>query len=211
MEMSFEVAAEARTDLGTSATRRLRKTGKFPAVIYGGSQDALPITLDHNTMIHALENEAFYSHSLIVSLDNEETQVLLRDIQRHPFRQEIMHMDFLRVDDNQTIHTNVPLHFVGEDQSPAAKVGSKFSHLMVEIEINCMVKNLPEFVEVDLSGAEAEQIFHLSDLVLPEGVTLRSFDEDHNHAVVIAEKPKAAQEDDDASEPEAGAEADTES
>ena len=205
MEMSFEVAAEARTDVGTSATRRLRKTGKIPATIYGGNDNPQSITLDHNAMFHALENEAFYSHTLVIALDNKKTQVLLRDIQRHPFKQEIMHVDFLRVNDNQVIHTHVPLHFIGEEQSPAAKMGSKFSHLMVEIEVTCMVKNLPEFVEIDLSKAEVEQIFHLSDLILPEGVSLRSFDEEHNHTVVIAEKPKSAtvEEDDTSSETEA--------
>lgn len=198
MEVSFELDAESRADLGKGATRRLRKSGKIPAIIYGGSDAPKTIYLDHNDVEHKLEHEAFYSHTLTMNVDGKTSQVLLRDIQRHPFKSLIMHMDFLRVTQDQKIHTQVPLHFIGESESPAARAGSKFSHLMNEVEINCQVKNLPEFIELDLSSAEPEQIYHLSDLKLPEGVELRHFDDEHDHAVVAAEKPKGKSAADDA-------------
>jgi large subunit ribosomal protein L25 len=192
----FNLDASARTDLGKGASRRLRREDKVPGIIYGGEEAPVSITLAHNKLFQASEFEAFYSHVLILNVDGKATEVLVKDMQRHPFKPKIMHIDFQRVIAGQDVHTNVPLHFVNEEKSAAVKAGGIAEHHVTEIEVTCPAKDLPEFIEVDMAAVEMGQTLHLSDLTLPAGVTsveLGKDDEAHNLAVVtVKPAPKAA-------------------
>jgi large subunit ribosomal protein L25 len=173
--MQFEFTAFARTQEGRGASRRMRRTGKAPGIVYGGAATPQPIELDHNALFHALRNEAFHASILTMKLDGAATKVLLRDVQMHPFKNEILHVDFQRIDENRRIHMKVPLHFANEDVSPAVKIsGALVSHVLNDINIACLPKDLPEFVEVDLSNLAVGQSLHASGLKLPPGVTLVS-------------------------------------
>jgi large subunit ribosomal protein L25 len=192
----FNLDASARTDLGKGASRRLRREDKVPGIIYGGEEAPASIMLAHNKLFQASEFEAFYSHVLILNVDGKATEVLVKDMQRHPFKPKIMHIDFQRVIAGQDVHTNVPLHFVNEEKSAAVKAGGIAEHHVTEIEVTCPAKDLPEFIEVDMAAVEMGQTLHLSDLTLPAGVTsveLGKDDEAHNLAVVtVKPAPKAA-------------------
>jgi large subunit ribosomal protein L25 len=169
--MQFEFTAFARTDEGRGACRRMRRGGKAPGIVYGGTVAPQPIELDHNALFHALRNEAFHSSILTMKIDDATTQVLLRDVQMHPFKNEILHVDFQRIDENRKIHMKVPLHFVNEDASPAVKEsGALVSHVVNELNIVCLPKDLPEFIEVDLSTLAVGQSLHVSGLKLPAGL-----------------------------------------
>lgn len=171
--MQFEFVAFPRTQEGRGASRRMRRAGKAPGIVYGGSAAPQPIELDHNALFHALRNEAFHSSILTMKLDGAAAKVLLRDVQMHPFKNEILHVDFQRVDENRKIHVKVPLHFVNEEASPAVKLsGALVSHVQNEIHITCLPKDLPEFVEVDLSTLTVGQSLHVSGVKLPAGVAL---------------------------------------
>ena len=172
---SIEFTAFPRATEGRGASRRMRRQGKTPGVVYGGTIEPAPIELDHNALVHALRNEAFHSSILTMKLDGAATKVLLRDVQMHPFRAEVLHVDFQRVDENRKIHMKVPLHFVNEAVSPAVKVqGAIISHVMTELAIVCLPKDLPEFIEVDLSDLETGHSLHVSGVKLPSGVTAES-------------------------------------
>lgn len=202
MDNQFQITAEPRSDLGTAFSRRLRRAGRVPAVIYGGGQPNTAITLDHNDTIHHLEKEAFHSHVLTVDVGGRSEQVVLRDVQMHPYKRLVMHLDFLRVSADRKLRMMVPVHFVGEDVAPGVKLGGGVvSHLMPEIEIECLAKDLPEFIAVDISGLELDQALHLSDLKLPAGVSIPALALGHDHdlPVVAIHAPRAG-------EPEAGAE-----
>jgi len=169
---TIEFTAFPRATEGRGASRRLRKSGRAPGVVYGGTVAPTPIALDHNALIHALRNEAFHSSILTMKLDGSGTQVLLRDVQMHPFRHEILHVDFQRIDQNRRIHMKVPLHFVNEAVSPAVKEhGAVVSHVMNELDISCLPKDLPEFIEIDLSTLDVGHSLHVSGVKLPAGVT----------------------------------------
>lgn len=173
MENLFEVQAEARTDEGKGASRRLRHAGKVPAVVYGAEQEPVSVSLDHNQFIRHLAEEAFYAHILTLVVDGKKNQVVLKDLQRHPANDnKIIHADFLRVDSKHAMTMTVPLHFLGEDVAPGVKDGGKVSHLFTEVEVSCLPQDLPEFVEVDLSNLELDGAIHLSELTLPKGVSL---------------------------------------
>ena len=168
----MKVIAFARNEQGTGASRRLRIAGQTPGIIYGGTNAPINIKLDHNALYHALKKEAFHSSILDLELDGKAEQVLLRDFQMHAFKQLVLHIDFQRVDASQKIHVKVPLHFTNADISPAVKLSSGIiSHVMSELDVTCLPKDLPEFVEVDLSLIEVGNSIHLSDLTLPVGVT----------------------------------------
>jgi len=170
--MHFEFTAFPRTTEGRGASRRMRRTGKAPGIVYGGAVAPQPIELDHNALFHALRNEAFHASILTMKLDGAATKVLLRDVQMHPFKNEILHVDFQRIDENKKIHMKVPLHFVNAQESPAVKLaGAIISHIATELNISCLPKDLPEFIEVDLSALEAGKSIHVSELKLPSGVT----------------------------------------
>jgi large subunit ribosomal protein L25 len=203
--MQFEFTAFARTQEGRGASRRMRRTGKAPGIVYGGAAAPQPIELDHNALFHALRNEAFHASILTMKLDGAATKVLLRDVQMHPFKNEILHVDFQRIDENRRIHMKVPLHFANEDVSPAVKIsGALVSHVLNDINIACLPKDLPEFVEVDLSNLAVGQSLHASGLKLPSGVTLVSHGK-LDPVVATAVMPRAHTETEEAAATETAA------
>ncbi|OUR65607.1 50S ribosomal protein L25/general stress protein Ctc [Methylophaga sp. 42_25_T18] len=173
MENLFEVQAELRTDEGKGASRRLRHAGKVPAIIYGGDDAPVSLSLDQNKFIRHLAEEAFYAHILEIVIDGKKHQAVLKDLQRHPASDlRIMHADFLRIDSKHAMTMTIPLHFIGEDVAPGVKEGGLVAHLMTDVEVSCLPKDLPEYIEVDVSAVEMDASIHLSELVLPNGVTL---------------------------------------
>jgi len=210
MSISFNLEAEVRTDLGKGASRRLRHTEKFPAVVYGAGKDPVSLTLDHKKFLHNLENEAFYSHILTLSVGGKDEQVVLKDLQRHPAKIAVMHADFLRVSANEKLHMNVPLHFMNADECPGAKEGGLVTHSMTDVEVACLPKDLPEFLEVDCSALELDHSLHMSDITLPAGVEVveLSHGEGHDQPIAACHMTRGAQDDDeeDTAAPEAAAE-----
>lgn len=172
MAISFVINAEPRADSGKGASRRLRQTGKVPAIMYGGGKDPESLTLSHNELLRNLQHEAFYSHILTVKMNGKDTRAVLRDIQRHPGKPLIMHMDLQRINESEKLKMHVPLHFLGEDTAPGIKAGGMVSHEMSEVHIECLPKDLPEYIEVDVSAFEIGDALHLSDIKVPETVTL---------------------------------------
>lgn len=170
----MKVVATTRSAQGTSASRRLRLTGKVPGIVYGSTDAPIPIELDHNDLFHALRKEAFHSSILDLEVDGgAANSVLLRDVQMHPFKQQVLHIDFQRVAANEKIHVRVPIHYINAETSPAVKMSANvISHVMNDIEVICLPKDLPEFIEIDLGALEAQGAVHVSDLKLPEGVTV---------------------------------------
>ena len=168
----MKFVAFPRTEQGSGASRRLRRAGQTPGIVYGGTGAPLNIALDHNALFHALKKEAFHSSILDMEFEGKAEKVLLRDFQMHAYKQLVLHVDFQRVDPNQKIHMKVPLHFVKADVSPVVKLsGGVISHVVNELDISCLPKDLPEFIEVDLSTMQAGTSLHVSDLKLPSGVT----------------------------------------
>ena len=167
----MKFVAFERTKQGTGASRRLRITGRTPGIVYGGSGEPLLIELDHNALWHAIKKEAFHSSVLDMELAGKESKVLLRDVQMHPYKQLILHIDFQHVDANTKLHMKVPLHFKGQEESTAFKLDHcLITHVLNEIDVSCLPKDLPEFVEVDLSGLKKGASLHLADIKLPAGV-----------------------------------------
>ena len=198
-EAIFNLEAQVRTDLGKGASRRLRHADKVPAILYGADKEPVSLTLAHNKLMQAQEFEAFYSHVLTLDVDGEKVEALVKDMQRHPYKPKILHVDFLRVDASKAVHTNVPVHFINEETAPAIKTqGGHAEHPVNEIEVSCLPSQLPEFIEVDLTNVELGQTLHLSDITLPEGVSSIELakGESHDLAVVTikAAKGKAADE-----------------
>ena len=167
----MKFVAFERSKQGTGASRRLRITGRTPGIVYGGTGEPMPIELDHNALWHAIKKEAFHASILDMELNGNTSKVLLRDLQMHPFKQLILHADFQRVDANTMLHMKVPLHFSGEDVSPAVKLDAcLINHVANELEIACLPANLPEFIAVDLSGLKKGTSLHVNDVPLPAGV-----------------------------------------
>jgi large subunit ribosomal protein L25 len=167
---NIEFTAFPRNTEGRGASRRMRRAGKAPGIVYGGTVAPTPIELDHNALFHALRGEAFHSSILTMKLDGGSSKVLLRDVQMHPFRNEILHVDFQRVDENKKIHMKVPLHFVNGEQSPAVKLSAAIiSHVTTDLDIACLPKDLPGFIEIDLSALEVGHALHVSSVKLPPG------------------------------------------
>ncbi len=189
----MKVIATSRSAQGTGASRRLRIAGRVPAIVYGGEATPASIELDHNTLYHALRKEAFHSSILELEVDGKGAEkVLLRDVQMHPFRQLVLHVDFQRISANTKIHVKVPLHFVNADLSPAVKMSAAVvSHVLTELDVTCLPGQLPEFIEVDLTTLVAGSSIHLNDITLPEGVSAVSHE---NPVVVLAKVPAGAVE-----------------
>ncbi|OUS11494.1 50S ribosomal protein L25/general stress protein Ctc [Gammaproteobacteria bacterium 53_120_T64] len=206
--VDFALNAKARSDVGKGASRRLRRLDNLiPAIIYGLGKTPENISLANNELSHALANEAFYSHIISISLDGSAQDVILKDVQRHPAKQEILHLDFLRIDRSQKLHTRVPLHFINEDACHGVKVeGGQISHNENDLEIECLPDNLPEYLEIDMSEVTLGQTLHISDIKLPEGVAsvALSHGEDHDLPVAAVVKSKAIEEDDVVATPEEG-------
>lgn len=187
MATSFELSAESRKDAGKGASRRLRRAGMVPAIIYGGGGEPQMLSLNHNELLRRLEDEAFYSHILTVNIDGKPVQAVLRDLHRHPARPVIMHADLQRVNPNEKLHLRVPLHFIGADVAPGVKTGGGlFIHEANEVDVSCLPKDLPEFIEVDVSGMNVGDHLHLSDLKLPAGVELTELARGEGHDLPVA-------------------------
>jgi len=191
--MQIEFKAAKRVEQGTGASRRLRRAGQLPGIIYGAGKDATPVTLDHNELYHLLRKEAFHSSVLTIDVDGDKQSVVLRDAQWHPFKQQVLHLDFQRVSADEKLHLKVPLHFINGDISPAVKLaGGMISHVLNEVDVTCLPKDLPEFVEVDLKDLQADQSIHLSELKLPAGVELVTHGEGDPVVVTVLKTGGAA-------------------
>ena len=193
MSKTHEIKVTKRELQRKGASRRLRHAGVIPAIVYGGNAEPVAISLDHNEIWLAQQNEWFYSSILDLNLDGKVQRVLLRDMQRHPFKQLIMHLDFLRVNENEKLTASVPLHFINEDTSPAGKAADiVVTHELKEVTVTCLPKDLPESIEVDLANLEAGNIIYLSDITLPKGVEIPALalGKDHDDAVVTAKHGK---------------------
>ncbi|HET7333349.1 50S ribosomal protein L25/general stress protein Ctc [Dyella sp.] len=189
MAKTHEIAAQARNDEGKGASRRLRRASFVPAVVYGAGQPAQSIQIEHNTILLAAKHEWFFSSVLDLNIDGKVQKVLVRDWQKHPFKQQMLHMDFLRINENEAIRVNVPIHFLNQEKSPAGKTaGVVISHNLNEVQISCLPKDLPEFIELDLVDLKPGDIVHLSQLKLPASVEIPELHlgVDHDVAVVTA-------------------------
>ena len=201
MSGDFTISATSRADSGKGASRRLRRLeSKVPAIVYGADKPAQQISVEFKDLVKALENEAFYSHILTLDLDGTAEQVVLKDLQRHPSKSVPMHADFLRVDTTHKLHMNVPLHFINEEKCVGVKQhGGTIAHQISEVEVVCLAKDLPEFIEVDLAAADIGTVIHLTDLSLPAGVELKALQlgEDHDLPVVSVNAPRGGSADEE--------------
>lgn len=195
----MKVIAFPRNEQGTGASRRLRRADQVPAIIYGGDKPATPITLDHNEIFHALRKEAFHASVLTLNVEGTKETVLLRDTQMHAYKLQVLHVDFQRVDATHKLHTKVPFHFVNADAAPGVKLqGGIVSHVMNELDVQCLPSQLPEFIEVDLSGLSVGQSIHVSQIKLPAGVEALTHGTDP--VIVTLTLPRGAKADEAAAE-----------
>ncbi len=208
----FELNAELRSDMGKGASRRLRRNADMvPAILYGAGRDPQPLSIAHKDLYKALENEAFFSHIITIKADGKKQEAILKDLQRHPAKDRIMHADFLRIQMDQEITVEVPLHFMNEDSCVGVKQGGgNISHNMSVLEVTCLPGDLPEFIEVDIAELDVGESIHMSELTLPQGLTIPSLQlgDDHDHVVVSVNAPKrtAGSDDDAAADDAAGGE-----
>ena len=191
----FDVVAEPRTEHGKGAMRRMRRTGRLPGIVYGAGKEPLSISLAEHTLRRQMENESFFSRILTVKVDGEEdTQAVVRALQRHPATSRVLHVDLMRVSATQKLTLVVPLHFEGEDVAPGVKMGGVVSHAVTEVEISCLPADLPEYIAVDVSAVELGAALHLSDIALPSGVELTALSHDNDLSVLNIALPRAAEE-----------------
>jgi large subunit ribosomal protein L25 len=212
MSDQFEVQAEVRQDKGKGSSRRLRRLADhIPAIIYGGNEAPQPLTLIRKDLEKSLENEAFYSHVLTINIGGKKVKAILKDLQRHPAKELVMHADFLRVDDKVAIKVHVPIHFLNEDTSVGVKTqGGMVQHQTTDIEIQCLPGDIPEFIAIDMQDVEIGQIIHLSEVALPEGVhsVALALGEDHDLAIASIIAPKGGSDEDEDAADDAAADAD---
>jgi large subunit ribosomal protein L25 len=196
---NFELDATLRTDMGKGASRRLRRTGVMPGILYGGGKEPVSLNLLHNEMMKHLKHESFYSHVLTLKVDGQVEKAVLKDLQRHPYHPTLLHADFQRVNETEKLHMHIPLHFLNESICVGVKQGGGvISKQMMEVEILCLAKDLPEFIEVDLANVQLGHIVHLSDLQLPEGVELVALshgDSEHDLPVASVHVARGGQDD----------------
>jgi large subunit ribosomal protein L25 len=187
MSKTYSLKATKRADQGKGASRRLRHAGGVPAIVYGAGAEPVSITLSHNELIRNLQEEAFYSQLITLDVDGSTEVVVLRDLQRHPAKNLVMHADLQRIQADQAIRVSVPLHFTNVEIAPGVKIqGGAINQLMTNVEVSCLPKDIPSYIEVDMQAVEKGQILHLSDLKLPEGVSLPqlALGQDHDQAIV---------------------------
>lgn len=195
MKQKFVIEATSRTEQGTGASRRLRRAGLVPAIVYGGQQEPQMITVNHNELWKQLKLEPFYTAIITLNVSGETQQVVLKDLHRHPVRDLVMHMDLQRVLPDVLLRMRVPLHFKGAEIAPGVKTGGgMMEHLLNEVEVECLPKDLPDFIEVDTSGLNVNESIHLSQLPLSEGVTLVELKHGNDEAVAAVHVPKGADE-----------------
>ena len=199
MKHTFVVNAEVRNDQGKGASRRLRRQGKVPAVLYGGNDAAQTLSVVANDLKNHLKSEAFYNAILKLNLGGKEQQVVLKDLQRHPVDETLLHIDFQRILADQILRRAVPLHFKGADVAPGVKIGGGIvEHHLNQVDVECLPKDLPEYLEIDLSALELNEVVHLSQIKLPEGVSLAELKHGNDQSVVVLHLPRAAKEEDTA-------------
>ncbi|WP_353570914.1 50S ribosomal protein L25/general stress protein Ctc [Candidatus Albibeggiatoa sp. nov. BB20] len=197
----FELIAELRSDLGKGASRRLRREGKVPAILYGSHQEPTSIMLSANELGKSLKHEAFYNHILTVQLEGKTERAVLKDLQRHPYKPTILHVDLQRVNESEKLHMNIPLHFTNEMACVGVKMGGgSIFHQTSEVEIHCLPKDLPEYLEVDMLEMDVGQTLHLSDLTLPEGVVIPGLVKGEESDLPVASIQKRGGSDDDEAE-----------
>ena len=203
----FEVVARPRTALGTSASRRLRRSGHIPAILYGGDRDPIPLSLEENRIRKQIENEAFAAHVLTVKVDGEESQAVLKFVHRHPATDRVIHMDFQRISASSEIHMHVPLHFINEEDCLGKRAGGIVTRLLVEVEVGCLPKDLPEYIEVDMASLDVGDSVHLSELALPPGVHIMTLahNPDNDQPVVSVQHPQKLEVEEVAGDEEADA------
>ena len=212
MSDQFELVARVRARSGTGLVRRLRREGDVPAVLYGGGGENVSIAINHDVLFHSLEKEEFHSAIIVINTDGKKEQAILRDVQRHPHKVNILHADFQRVDDDKVLTMSLPIHFVGEENCVGVKTGGGLiSHLINEVEVSCLPKLLPESIELDVTNLGMGESLHLSDIPLPEGVNLTALlhddPQEHDYAVVTVSAPKVAAAGEDSAESEEAEEA----
>ncbi|MGZ5007987.1 MAG: 50S ribosomal protein L25/general stress protein Ctc [Methylobacter sp.] len=197
MSNVFEFVAESRGQSGKNAARRARRTGNVPAVIYGGHSEPQMLLLSHNEVIKHLAHEAVYSHILDINVDGKTEKAVLKGVQRHPAKFQILHMDFLRVTMSEALKVHVPLHFINEQTSVGGKKGGIVTHAMIDVEVSCLPAVLPDYIEVDLSGLDIGESVHLSDIVLPAGIEIVALAQgpEHDHPVASMMASKASKDD----------------
>ena len=196
---SIALEAQSRSDFGKGASRRLRREALVPGIVYGGDTDPVAVSLEQRVVAKHLEDDAFYSAIIDLSIDGKKESVLLLDLQHHPYKSIIMHMDFQRVKADQEVHVHVPLHFIGEEACAGVKAGGALSKVDVEMEVACLPAALPEYIEVDVTNLGLGESIHLSQIALPEGVRsiALSHGEDHDRAVVAVHATRASRESDE--------------
>ena len=207
MSSNYVLNAQSRDVFGTGASRRQRRDSHIPAVVYGAGKDNETVTLDHDQVMHSLEREAFHSAIIDLQTDAGSQQVILREVQMHPHRPLVLHMDFQRIKATEKLHMKIPLHFDGADVAPGVKAdGGILAHAITELDITCLPKDLPEYIAVDVSELGMNESIHLSDITLPEGVelTVTAYHEGEDPAVATIAAPKAVEEESASEEGEGG-------
>ena len=186
MADKFDLIADYREDNGKGASRRLRREGRVPAIIYGAGRPPRSLSFDHNKVLRQLQNESFYSSILNIKVGDKSQAAVVKDLQRHPAKPIVMHIDLQRIVEDEVIKMNIPIHYVGEDVAPGVKAGGSVSHLKTDVEIQCLPKDLPEYFEVDISNLGLDEMLHLSDLKVPEGVEIPELAQgpEHDQAIV---------------------------
>ena len=212
MSSNYELSTQSRDSFGTGASRRQRRENLVPAVVYGAGKDNESVMLDHDQVMHSLEKEAFHSAIIDLKTDKGSQQVILREVQMHPHRQLVMHVDFQRVRASEKLHMKVPLHFEGSDVAPGVKTdGGILSHPITELDITCLPRDLPEFIAVDVSELNLNESLHLSNIKMPEGVelTATAFPEGEDPTIATISPPKVVEEEvvEEAADKEAGVDA----
>lgn len=193
--MKIEINAKERTSKGTGASRRLRHKGTTPGILYGGVKDSISLEIDSKELFMQFRHEAFHASILTLNLEGKKESVILRDFQMHPVRNNIQHIDFQRINENEKISVKVPFHFINEDTAPGVKLeGGLVSHIMTEIDISCLPKDLPQYIEVDLGELAMGESIHLSEVKVPEGVELTSLTDENDPAITSISKPKVVVE-----------------
>ena len=203
----FVLSAEFRDDQGKGASRRLRRTGKVPAIVYGGGKPPRALTLDHDALVHEMSNPAFYSSVLTLKVGDVEQAAIVKDLQRHPAKRRVLHIDLQRILEDQEIRMSVPLSFVNEEMAPGAKAGGTISHTVNEVEVLCLPRFLPESIEVDVAAVELDGSIKLSEITLPEGVRFATPPTEENDPSILSIHvvKVVAVEEEEAEEADAGA------
>nr|VFJ62813.1 MAG: LSU ribosomal protein L25P [Candidatus Kentron sp. FW]VFJ68765.1 MAG: LSU ribosomal protein L25P [Candidatus Kentron sp. FW] len=193
----LELTASIRHEMGTGASRRMRRGNRIPAILYGEKKDVVPLSLDANTLKKQMENESFGSRIITLNVENAKESAVLKEIQRHPSSSRVLHVDFQRVSETSQIQLNIPLHLINEDTCVGKRAGGVINRLLVEVEVSCLPKDLPEAIPIDIANMEIGQTLHLSDLVVPEGVTLTALSHDMDQGVVTISAPYVSAEEEE--------------